>query len=109
MFSSLRAAGFALAAFGASLSPAYASPPQAQDISAAPIASFAMQAAAALPSATLAINAIDVPVPLDYETDFSTPLDLHVLATPAVQTEVKALLDADKPKSKNLGELVSAY
>jgi N-acetylmuramoyl-L-alanine amidase len=97
----IRATGFAVACFAL-----VAGPSLAWETSEAPMTShYSVHGTADMTGSALALNTLDVPVPVEYDTDFSSPADTHVTA--AVPTDIDPFGMEAAPRT--LADLVAAH
>jgi N-acetylmuramoyl-L-alanine amidase len=91
-----------------------AGPSFAWETGEAPVtARYSDHASAGLAGSELALNSVEVPAFIEYDTDFSTPLDEHVEATVSSETEPVGAENAspaeEQPVRQTLAELVSLH
>src|SRR5918997_6431926 len=97
----VRAAAVAVASFTLVAGPSFA-----WETSETPVTDrYSDHAAASLAGSELALNSVELPAPIAYDTDFSTPLDDHVEATVAEQLGTSEPIEIQVPRS--LAELVA--
>lgn len=112
MFNIVRAAGYAVAIFGFAATPALASSSAVAALDVARIAvSIPTPVSAASQPTVLALNTVQLPAALSYDTNFATPLSEFVAVRPLapLKLEVKAPATVEKPRGKSLVDLVSQF
>ena len=112
MFFSARAALYAVAALGASLTPTFADPSLALEAETTPVtAASVTHASASIDVAALTLNTVATTG--DAVADFSSPLDEHLAVAPSTEAaipleEVDAAIAAT-PRVRSLADLVGEY